>query len=277
MLCACLAFTPSAHAQQNEKLQTLVYEVYAGGIHVLQATLTIDTTKKDHYDISLFAKTRGFWSSLIPWNGTFESHGWATKDGVFRPELHRSTTTWRDETDITSYNYNRDGSFKSLVKKDHGKAEIKEDVADELTQGTTDALTSTLNVLEKVAQGNPCAGEEEVFDGSRRFKQVFAPQKPEQLTPSKYNIYGGPSQVCTVEVIPVAGKWHEKPRGWMSIQEQGRERGTMPTVWMASMSKDLPAVPVKIRVKTAHGTLFMHLAEYQNGEKLLVAEKRVKE
>ena len=63
----------------------------------------------------------------------------------------------------------------------------------------------------------------------------------------------------------------------MSIQEQGRERGTMPTVWLGKIAKNAPAIPVKIRVKTAYGTLFMHLAEYQNEGQIIVAEKRVTE
>ena len=77
-----------------------------------------------------------------------------------------------------------------------------------------------------------------------------------------------------MEIKPVAGGWSEKPRGWLSIQEQGRDRGMMPTVWLANVSDDGPAVPVKIRVKTAYGTLFMHLAQYETGGNMVVAEKR---
>jgi len=53
----------------------------------------------------------------------------------------------------------------------------------------------------------------------------------------------------------------------MSIQEQGRERGTMPTVWFAKVQEGQVAVPVKVRVKTDYGTLFMHLTDYQSAGK----------
>ena len=88
------------------------------------------------------------------------------------------------------------------------------------------------------------------------------------------HVPGGPAVACTVEVKPIAGKWHEKPRGWMSIQEQGREKGTMPTVWFAQMAAGEPAVPVKIRVKTEYGALFMHLTSYQGaGHTLKIARQ----
>lgn len=55
----------------------------------------------------------------------------------------------------------------------------------------------------------------------------------------------------------------------MSIQEQGRERSTMPTIWFAKMAEGEPAVPVKIRVKTEYGALIMHLTHYKGAGKTL--------
>ncbi len=254
----------------------MVYEVYAGGIHAVQATLDMDADDDD-YSLKLGAHTRGFLGRLAPWHGTFESEGWVVSEGDFRPEQHKSTTTWRDEPEIKYYQYGRDRTFKGLTITENDKAPEVEKVDDELTQGTTDAFTAAFKVMDNVAKGGKCEGSSEVFDGKRRFKQVFVHEGLEILKSSKYNIYDGEATKCTVEVVPVAGKWHKKPRGWLSIQEQGRERGTMPTVWFAQMKDGTPAIPVKIRVKTAFGTLFMHLAEYRSGDKILVAEKRVRD
>jgi hypothetical protein len=63
--------------------------------------------------------------------------------------------------------------------------------------------------------------------------------------------------------VPDGGKWYQKPRGWLSIQEQGRQKGSLPTVWMAKVNKTGPALPVKIRVVTDYGTLFMHLTKIE--------------
>ena len=239
--------------------------------------MDIDLRKKGRYDLIMNAKTRGFLGSLIPWEGTFESHGWVLKGGKYQPQKHQSTASWRKEVDIKEYLYNKNGSFKSLKITDEKRdAELRE-VEDEVTNGTVDALTATLQVLKHYNENGKCEGSSDVFDGKRRFKQIFKHEKSVTLEKSKYNIYGGPAAECIVEVVPVNGAWHKKPRGWLSIQEQGRAKGTMPTVWVAQMTEKGPAIPVKIRVKTEYGTLFMHLAEYQNADTILVAEKRVTE
>lgn len=256
--------------------QTMVYEVYAGGIHALTATLNIKNDQ-NRYDIVLDAKTYGFLAKLVPWEGRFESHGWIEKDGWFKPELHKSTATWKDESEIKEYKYTRKDGFVSLFEINNGKEPERKTIEKELTEGTTDALTATLNVLNGIAVGKECNGAEDVFDGKRRFTEIFKDHGVTMLLPSKYNIFEGDATECTVEITPVAGEWHKKPRGWLSIQEQGREQGTMPTMWAGALSKGNPAVPVKIRIKTSYGVLFMHLAEYKDGDRSLVAEKRHKE
>lgn len=278
-MCVCLAciISLSTAAQAETKKQTMIYEVYAGGIHAVQGQLDIDFTDKGRYDLVLSAKTRGFLAKLAPWFGTFESHGWVVGDGDYRPEQHKSTTTWREEEEVKDYQYTKDRKFKGLLITDHDKPTYKKKVDDELTQGTTDALTAALLAMKAVGDGQDCEGSSEVFDGKRRFEMNFNHIKREELKSSKYNIYEGPSVKCTVEVKPIAGGWHKKPRGWLSIQEQGRERGTMPTLWMGRLSEDGPAVPIKILVKTAYGNLFMHLAEYRSGDNILVAKKRNKD
>lgn len=252
----------------------MVYDVYAGGIHAVEAEVIIDTSKPGRYSISMGGHTRGFLGSIAPWNGIFESHGWTGGEGEYQPELHKSTTTWRDETEIKEYKYTKDGGFQELIITDHDKAPRREEVEAELTQGTTDAFSAALASFNAVATDQNCEGSYEVFDGKRRFEQVFVQKDLVDLESSKYNIYEGPAARCTVEVKPVAGEWHKKPRGWMSIQEQGRKKGTMPTVWMAKINDNGPAVPVKVFVKTEFGGLYMHLTEYHNGGQVLLAEKR---
>lgn len=260
--------TPSVAAVGLEKHeQKMVYEVYAGGINAVTAEMDVAYDPKDRYHLSLAARTKGFLGKLVPWSGVFETKGWRKKDGTDVPEQHRSSAIWKDEEEIKEYNYGEDGSFKSLRVIEKGK-DKSEKIDDELTQGTTDALTATLEVMQAVAKGGGCEGSSEVFDGDRRFELVFVHEAEEMLEETKYNVYSGPAVRCTVEVRPISGKWHTKPRGWLSIQEQGREKGLLPTVWLAKIDqRGGPAVPVKVRVKTDYGTLFSHLIAYKNGEK----------
>lgn len=274
-------FIQSAAAQIPEKppvpkllephQQAIQYDVYAGGLHALQANLDIDMAKKKDYSLQLSAKTYGLLGKLAPWHGTFESHGWkpSSKDGLHMPKLHQSTTTFRDELEVKKYHYNKDGSFKEYSIMDEHSDGSPREVDDELTQGTSDVLSATLNMMQNVVHNNKCEGTSEIFDGKRRYKLIFQHKEDVILDASRWNVYAGPAIKCTVEVQPLAGKWYEKPRGWMSIQEQGKERGTMPTIWMAKMTQEQPAVPVKVRVKTSYGTLFMHMTHYHSHNKKL--------
>ncbi len=262
-------FGSAANANPPKKNQQIMqYDVYAGGIHALQSKLNVDLSDKNKYDISLAAQTYGLLGKLAPWQGVFQSSGWKSA-GANKPEFHKSVAIWKKEEEIKQYRYNKDGSFAGYsIKDDSHDGSIKK-VDDELTQGTIDVLTATLNTLQNVALNNKCEGSSEIFDGKRRFKLIFKQKRQTTLEASKYNIYAGPAVECSALVQPVAGKWREKPRGWMSIQEQGREKGTIPTVWFASVVEGQPAVPVKVRVKTDYGTLFMHMTRYEtDGKKL---------
>ncbi len=252
--------------------QTMIYEVYAGGINAVSAEVGVSESK-DRYSLEVKAWTKGFLAKLAPWSGTFETKGWLQKNTEM-PELHKSVALWRDEEEVKEYSYGKDGSFKKLTITEEGEDKSPEKIEDELTQGTIDALTATLRVMKKVTETGKCEGTAEVFDGDRRFELTYAHKEDEALLKTDYNVYEGPTAVCEVEVTPKGGKWHSKPRGWLSIQEQGRERGSLPTLWMASIDGKAPAIPVKIRVKTEYGTLFLHLIEYRNGSKIIKAATR---
>ncbi len=277
---AAEAATSVPASQISENIQLMTYQLYAGGINAVRAKLEVAYENEDRYKVELFATTQGFLGKLAPWQGTFETHGWRLKDGQEVPELHKSTAVWKEEEDIKEYSYSKDGTFKGLHIIEAGKEEPAKELDDELVQGTTDALTAALQAMKSVSSSGVCAENEnesdEIFDGRRRYKLVFHHRAEEMMTASDYNVYEGPAVRCEVEVVPVAGAWHKKPRGWASIQEQGRAKGSLPTVWLAKIDETGPAVPVKLRVKTDYGTLFMHLVQYDNGDKTITAEKEKK-
>lgn len=245
------------------------YNVYAGGLHAVKADMALDYRKSGHYSMVFGAETRGLLGTLAPWKGTFESRGWALEDGRRMPELHESIAMWRDEREVKTYHYTKDGGFKDLVTLYNGKKPKTTVPENALTEGTTDALTATITMMEHLSDGGKCEGESEVFDGKRRYKLIFKHTHFVMLKKTRYNAYNGLAAECTAEIQPVSGAWHKKPRGWLSIQEQGRERGTMPTVWMAQVTENAVVVPVRVRVKTAYGTLFMHMTRYESGDIVL--------
>ncbi len=265
-------------AEVAKSAQVMTYEVYAGGINAVRAQLDVNYVDPQSYNLTLVAHTKGFLAKLVPWEGTFSTHGWRLDDGKERPELHKSTANWRDEQDFKEYHYTKEGTFEKLVVLEPGApAPVTEEIPPELTQGTTDALTATLEIMQKVAASGSCEGRDEVFDGKRRFALVFRHAADDMLTPTEYNVFQGRAARCEVEVIPVSGEWDKKPRGWMSIQEQGRDKAALPTVWLAKIAPDGPAVPVKIRIKTEYGVLFMHLINYSGDGKSVMAQAMAEE
>lgn len=242
----------------------MTYDVYAGGFYVVLADLKVGV-KADRYTLSLDSATRGFLDKIVGWKGLFATKGWALKDR-FQPEEHMSDTKSGDDVEKKVYRYGKNGSFLSYRVTDNHSSDKDKDIDKSLTEGTTDALSATFAAMNRIAKEGTCNGSADVFDGSRRYELVFREAQRVTLEKTKYNVFSGPAVECTVEVKPLAGKWHEKPRGWMSIQEQGRKAGTMPTIWFAQVKDGEPAVPVKIRVRTDYGVLFMHLRGYTAGQ-----------
>ncbi len=235
--------------------------------------MEMDYRKKGHYSVGFDSSTHGFLGALVPWSGGFYSEGWVSRKRDIQPQTHKSVSVWKDEKEVKTYTYTKDGKFVDLVTLyDHKKPKRKVPDAN-LTKGTTDALAAALQVMEHVSDGNDCNGESTVFDGKRRFKMVFRHKGFVMLEKTRYNAYAGPAAECTMEVIPLEGKWHKKPRGWFSIQEQGREKGQLPTLWLAQVSENAVVVPVRIRVKTEYGTLFAHMTNYESGVNKLKVKK----
>ncbi len=276
-LCAVIGAAPSYASASEDKLsggynhQEVEYDVYAGGIHAVRANMIMDFTQKGRYIMGFGAETRGFLGSIVPWSGTFETRGWSLSGSphIRIPEKHISTAMWRDEEEVKTYSYDKEKGFLDLTTEYVGKKPRTETPDEELTKGTTDIISATLMVMEQVSDGKPCEGNREIFDGKRRFKLIFHHKGYVMLEKTRYNAYEGPAVECVVEVEPVSGAWYKKPRGWLSIQEQGRSLGTMPTVWMAQVVENAVVVPVRVRVKTTYGTMFMHMTKYKSGDTLL--------
>lgn len=240
------------------------YDVYTSGLHVVEAELSLDLSRKNRYEVFLASHTRGFLGKIVPWSGSFETKGWRLSGDRFRPELHRSVATWKQEKEVKEYRYSRGGNFLGYRVEIDGK-KPKEKLDRELADDTTDLLSATLAAMQSVSDGESCAGTSEIFDGDRRYGIEFRSKGTERLESSTYASFSGEAEKCEVEVFPAGGRWHARPRGWMSIQEQGRLHGSLPTVWFAQVEEGAPAIPVRIRVKTEFGTLFMHLSEARSG------------
>jgi hypothetical protein len=265
-----LLFNPVAQAAAPAQVssaagaQSLRYEVYGGGIKALTADLNVTRPDSESYRVAVASQTSGLARFLSKWHGTMKTQGAEAPDGTEKPATHEAVSVWTDNTQIKRIAYDQKGHLKDVSIIDGGQ-ETAPAAASQLADQTVDLLTATLQLMDTVTENGTCNSSSEVFDGKRRFRLEFSQAGTENLKASRYNMYEGPAVRCEIKVVPLAGDWYEKLKGWMAFSEYGQEAGTLPVVWLAPVTPGGPAVPVKLSAKTRYGTFLAHLKDYHAG------------
>lgn len=247
-----LALLPiTAHASEPLKV---TYGLYAGGFNVVEIDGTY-TLSKNKYDLEMDLKTAGVLGRLAPWAGIIKTSG-INKGVKSIPLEHSFASTWRSETETTTYTFKKDGSLESAFLVEGGEAPKDKTPNDEVLKGNPiDMLSAMFR-----AMNNPsCETTQPGFDRKRRFDMAFRSKGFDVLEQSRYSVFSGEAEICEIEIVPVAGKWREKPRGWMSIQGQAKENGQLPRLWFGKVRDNMPPIPVRFLIKTNYGTMIMHL------------------
>lgn len=238
------------------------YDVYAGGIHALQARL-INKETASKYDVSVSSETYGILNKIVPWHAVLSTKGDMSR-GTRLPNLSISDTTTRSKHEINTYRYEK-GVFKDFNQLVDGVDETRKDLDPSIAAGTTDVMTSVFSLIDQVAAGKGCNAERMVFDSERSYRLIFRDGGTETIKAGKYGSYTGEAVSCTFEVKPEGGKWHKKPRGWMKIQNQAKKSGQMPVISFGNVgTAEKPVfVPVRTIIKTDLGTFIAHLTSYK--------------
>lgn len=250
----------SRMAQAAEK--TLVYDLYAGGIHALDATIKLNEGS-GRYALDLEAATAKAFRFIAPWSGTFLTKGWLEK-GHRQPETHNVVSHLSKKTKTKDIVYKREGGLVSFKATQDGKDKTPEEISADITPPEiVDVLTATLQTLDRVHENGTCTGKSVIFDGERSFSLTFTDEGKEAIPASVYNVYQGEAVACSFEMKPEKGKWKKDLRGWLMLQDQARKLNDKPTVWFAQVPGDAEKayVPVKLQIKTNYGVLILHLRE----------------
>lgn len=250
-----LAMTITPAVASTPKPLKVSYGLYAGGFNVvdIQGTYTITNNT---YDLNMDLKTVGMLGSLAPWGGVLNSNG-HNKGAQSSPLNHSFKSIWRGKPETSTFTFNKDGSLKSyILVEDDGTVKDKMPDADVLTDNPIDMMSALYLAMNGA---NGCATTERVMDGKRSFDMAFRSKGQDKISANKYTVFDGNAEICEVEIIPVAGKWREKPRGWMSIQGQAKENGQLPRLWFGRVRDDMPPIPVRFFIKTNYGAMVMHL------------------
>lgn len=245
--------TFSANASEPIKVQ---YGLYAGGFNVA----VIDATYRfgeDSYALEADLKTAGILGTLAPWEGDVVTQG-RIEDGSLIPSKHQFISNWRGDEKTNLFTFDEEGKLVSLTKSESGEAPQDKMPSEEIyADNPADMLTALLSA----SRGESCGTVEAAMDDKRRFDMVFRSQGQDVLQPNRYSAFEGSAEICEVEIVPVAGKWRDKPRGWMNIQNQAKNKGQLPRLWFGQVRENMPAIAVRMLVKTDYGTMLMHLRD----------------
>lgn len=259
LLVAFLALPAQAaepSAQPTTSPIDMTFTLYAGGLKVVDVNIDYTLTPKA-YDIFAVAKTRGFWSSLVPWRNMIKSYGTVTEKGL-QPQGARYDDVWKEKARTTEFSFNKDGVATAKANPPH-KKDGRVEATDAQRKGVIDPLSAVVSVLAKGGAAG-CTGKIPAYDGRRVYNLVLSNKGEEKLAKSSYNIFSGPATRCEVLFEPVAGfpPKGKKSAGFWSAQNNSDKRNPL-IIWMAKPRADLPVIPVRVQSATEYGTLVAHL------------------
>lgn len=230
----------------------MAYRIFAGGLPVMETRLKLQRTVGGDYEITFQARSIGLLGFFNEFSVAAEVRG----DPSLTPEFFRTTSLWNDKSRLVEMHF-RDGRHEKVLAKPSAEEDERRPVPQSQWAGTVDPLTATFRLIEGV-EGRACSGEEQIFDGRRRY-DVSAQALPDgELEGSNINVYAGPVARCKVRFEQIGGFWEAKERRGRAPQEAEVE--------LAALEGAPSLVPVRIRVKTRLGMVIMQLVAFGEEE-----------
>jgi hypothetical protein len=238
---------------------TAHYEVYFGGMHVLNAEAAWERGAGG-YRLTAEAEAQGFIGWLKPWKGTTESRG-ALLAGKVVPRHHLNWGTSDDsESDgarLVELSYDAEGDIVDTLVQPEQDWEGRHPLPADAGKGTLDPLSVIAGISELLQAGGRCEGSFAVFDGRKRYDLLVSDAGERMLEPTSYSIYAGPAHGCRLDYRMLGGHKIERNK----YVETARER----IVWVARPAEGAPLIPVRLEIETAYGTVMGHLTGFARG------------
>ncbi len=249
--------SPDAAAPDPSRTD-LVYAVYAGGFHVLDAHARY-VRDGDSYDISARARTGGFLDWFFSWEGRVSSTGILDGTRHAVPNRHENWGLYNGSERKVMVSYDRSGTVTSVVRDPEPDWDKFFPLPDDAADGTVDPLSLIAQVLAYVESGGNCDGEHSVFDGKRRYDLFTTDKGTESIPATDYSIYHGPALKCRIEFEMLGGNRKEVS----DVAKSARNRD----VWLAPVLENTPPLPVRVQVETSFGIIVGHLTEVRQGDR----------
>lgn len=228
------------------------YEVYAGGVTILQLEAEFDVSPAG-YRVMTTARTRGVAATFVPGEQAARAVGeWAGMaakpvaygtDGVWRGRIRRTVLDWPAGDPV-------------VVDLQPAEDEPRDEVPADLRRGSIDGLSALAQMSRLVATDGHCDGQARVFDGRRRSDYASRTVGQEVILPWQ-GAWHGPALRCAFEGRLVAGFRLNQRR-----TDTTPQRGT---AWVAAPFAGAPPIPVRIEVPSrwfGQATAVMLRAEF---------------
>lgn len=246
-----LASVAPAAADGGARLQ---YDVWAGGVRILEAEITL-RTQGERYRMEMEAELVGPPSWVEEYKLESFSEGRLGEAGP-EPAIYRLESEEGDDDHWVQLTYA--GSLPIVEADTNLERKRREPVSDAQKQGAIDPLTGLLSLVLQAATYGNCEGTVPVFDGRRRFDVNLTDAGAGEVAKSRLNAYEGSTQRCTVSLKPIAG-----------YRYSGRDKAQFPenvVLQAAEIVSGLPPLPVRLDTEIEYGALILHLVDYEEIE-----------
>lgn len=246
--------TPDATGVSTD--MDLGYTVYAGGLPLVRASLTLDLSP-ERYSADFSAQGSRIVDFLTRWSFEAEAEGMVAT-GAVAPQRYHSDRRIRGKRQTGTLVYDEDGRVEASADPPRSREDTNA-VPAELRPETVDPLSAAVALIHGMAETGRCAGTIPVYDGRRRYDIVASGGEHEHLGASSYALYEGPAMRCDIRLVPVAGfKAGDGSDFWDGNGPADRRRAS---VWLAQPRPAAPPVPVRILADSAIGPLIIHLTD----------------
>ncbi|MEJ0061764.1 MAG: DUF3108 domain-containing protein [Alphaproteobacteria bacterium] len=253
---------PVCARAETVRPMTLQYEVYVGGVHLLDGAAHVDIGAKT-YRAAAKAETVGVWGEWFPWELAAESEGDAGDDSV-TPKHHKLVSAWKHKPQSILLDYHDDGRV-TYNDASTDAPEPQERLADDMVRSTFDPLSGVLQLMAHYMAHQDCNARAAVFDGKHRFDLIAKDLGTVNLRASEASAYAGPAHKCELRFDMIAGQGMKQDAGIKKFWQPMRGRGNRPpfTVWLGQIRPDLPPLPVRAESESPFGMVMINLQSWK--------------
>jgi len=249
-LAACLLIGGTGHAAraQDALPERLQFAVYAAGLNVLNIISDVELSQQN-YRIDLNFRTAGVFGALFhsdinsfvqgTWNGAVPAPVRFASWGITRGEPRETIIDYHETQPV-------------VIKLEPKEDKDRDPVPSALQRNTVDTLSAMAMLVRAVADTGKCEGELTTFDGRRVLRITAHTAGLETLQSEGRSSFNGPALRCDFDGLQTAGFQHDE-----SDAELHRIHHS--TAWLAKVSPDQPALPVRVMFET---TYFGHAIAY---------------